>query len=85
MTNPTSSKFDDDDINDDELLAACDDITLKQPEPIVPTSNSIEKFRLTSFGFPFEPYQIQIDFMRGLYSTIQQSKHGIFESPTGTV
>ncbi|CAF0777180.1 unnamed protein product [Adineta steineri] len=63
MTNQISSKFDDDDINDDELLAA---------------------FEISSFGFPFEPYQIQVDFMRSLYSTLQQSKHGIFESPTGT-
>ncbi len=40
---------------------------------------------VASFGFPFEPYPIQVDFMRGLYSTIYQRKHGIFESPTGTV
>jgi hypothetical protein len=39
----------------------------------------------SSFGFPFEPYPIQFEFMRGLYSTLQQRKHGIFESPTGTV
>ena len=36
------------------------------------------------FEFPFEPYQIQKDFMRNLYSTIEQKKIGIFESPTGT-
>ena len=40
---------------------------------------------ISSFGFPFEPYPIQVDFMRTLYSTIQLRKHGIFESPTGTV
>ncbi|CAF0941820.1 unnamed protein product [Rotaria sordida] len=78
MTNSTSSKFDDHDVNDDELLAACDDVPLKKPDPIVPIVD------VASFEFPFEPYQIQTDFMRGLYSTIQQRKHGIFESPTGT-
>ncbi|KAL5263634.1 hypothetical protein ACHWQZ_G008861 [Mnemiopsis leidyi] len=36
------------------------------------------------FEFPFEPYQIQRDFMKNLYETIEQKKIGIFESPTGT-
>ncbi|CAF3457470.1 unnamed protein product [Rotaria sp. Silwood1] len=78
MTTTESSKFDDNDINDDDLLAACDDVPLKKSDPIIPI------VEVASFGFPFEPYQIQIDFMRSLYSTIQQRKHGIFESPTGT-
>lgn len=47
MTNPTSSKFDDDDVNDDELLAACDEVAtvpipidpVVKSDPIVPTSN----------------------------------------------
>ncbi|UJR22839.1 hypothetical protein I4U23_025869 [Adineta vaga] len=91
MTTSTSSKFDDDDVDDDALLAACDDnIITKKPDPIVQTKVSTQKDILcslvdvTSFGFPFEPYQIQVDFMRSLYSTIHQCKHGIFESPTGT-
>ncbi|KAG1169369.1 hypothetical protein G6F70_007532 [Rhizopus microsporus] len=37
-----------------------------------------------SFGFPFEPYSIQKDFMASLYRTLSQDKIGIFESPTGT-
>lgn len=37
------------------------------------------------FGFPFEPYDIQKDFMQELYNTLEQGKIGIFESPTGTV
>ncbi|XP_038055247.1 ATP-dependent DNA helicase DDX11-like [Patiria miniata] len=37
-----------------------------------------------SFPFPFTPYPIQEDFMKGLYSTIEEGKIGIFESPTGT-
>jgi chromosome transmission fidelity protein 1 len=38
-----------------------------------------------SFGFPFEPYTIQKDFMKELYSALSNGKIGIFESPTGTV
>ncbi|XP_032780597.2 ATP-dependent DNA helicase DDX11 isoform X1 [Daphnia magna] len=36
------------------------------------------------FRFPFEPYPIQLDFMKNLYQCIEQGKLGIFESPTGT-
>ncbi|KAI9354674.1 helicase C-terminal domain-containing protein [Pilaira anomala] len=36
------------------------------------------------FGFPFEPYDIQKDFMQELYNVLEQGKIGIFESPTGT-
>ncbi|KAG1465292.1 hypothetical protein G6F46_003542 [Rhizopus delemar] len=39
---------------------------------------------LDSFGFPFEPYPIQKDFMSNLYNALSQEKIGIFESPTGT-
>jgi len=37
------------------------------------------------FHHPFHPYQIQNDFMKALYSTIDSKSVGIFESPTGTV
>lgn len=37
------------------------------------------------FGFPFEPYNIQKEFMEALYNVLDQGKVGIFESPTGTV
>ncbi|KAL7334345.1 ATP-dependent DNA helicase chl1 [Mucor circinelloides] len=37
-----------------------------------------------SFGFPFEPYSIQKDFMTELYKVLSDGKIGIFESPTGT-
>lgn len=37
-----------------------------------------------SFPFPFTPYSIQDQFMRSLYSVIENRKIGIFESPTGT-
>lgn len=39
MTNSTSAQFDDDDINDDELLAACNDIVPQKPDIIVPTGS----------------------------------------------
>ncbi|CEP13877.1 hypothetical protein [Parasitella parasitica] len=37
-----------------------------------------------SFGFPFEPYSIQKEFMKELYNVLSEGKIGIFESPTGT-
>ncbi|KAK2714186.1 hypothetical protein QYM36_008674 [Artemia franciscana] len=37
-----------------------------------------------SYGFPFQPYSIQLEFMRGLYTICEDSSVGIFESPTGT-
>lgn len=37
------------------------------------------------FEFPFKPYDIQENFMKHLYYTIENEKIGIFESPTGTV
>lgn len=36
------------------------------------------------FCHPFQPYDIQLQFMRGLYTAIEDGKIGIFESPTGT-
>lgn len=38
----------------------------------------------SNFGFPFTPYEIQLRFMEALYSTLDDGKIGIFESPTGT-
>ena len=37
------------------------------------------------FPFPFQPYDIQKDFMRNLYMALERGCIGIFESPTGTV
>ncbi len=36
------------------------------------------------FCHPFQPYDIQLHFMKDLYKTIDDGKIGIFESPTGT-
>ncbi|KUF97131.1 Drug/Metabolite Transporter (DMT) Superfamily [Phytophthora nicotianae] len=36
------------------------------------------------FSFPYEPYSIQLDLMRQIWTTLEQGHCGIFESPTGT-
>ncbi|KAL5113796.1 ATP-dependent DNA helicase chl1 [Pleosporales sp. CAS-2024a] len=36
------------------------------------------------FHHPYQPYDIQIDFMNAVYDCLDTSKVGIFESPTGT-
>jgi chromosome transmission fidelity protein 1 len=36
------------------------------------------------FCHPYQPYDIQSDFMTNLYHCIEHGKVGIFESPTGT-
>jgi chromosome transmission fidelity protein 1 len=36
------------------------------------------------FCHPFQPYDIQLQFMKSLYKTIDDGNVGIFESPTGT-
>ena len=40
---------------------------------------------ITAYKFPFQPYDIQYEFMKNLYQVIEEGKVGIFESPTGTV
>lgn len=37
-----------------------------------------------AFHHPFEPYEIQRQFMEAVYNCIEKGKVGIFESPTGT-
>ncbi len=34
--------------------------------------------------FPFEPYQVQRDYMAKVIECLQQGDNGILESPTGT-
>jgi len=36
------------------------------------------------FCHPYQPYAIQLEFMKNLYRCIEDKKVGIFESPTGT-
>jgi hypothetical protein len=36
-----------------------------------------------SFNHPYQPYDIQVQFMEALYACIEEGKVGIFESPTG--
>uniref|UniRef100_A0AAQ5ZJ84 ATP-dependent DNA helicase DDX11 n=1 Tax=Amphiprion ocellaris TaxID=80972 RepID=A0AAQ5ZJ84_AMPOC len=44
----------------------------------------VDKTSLSGFPFPYQPYNIQEEFMQALYSSLDQGKVGIFESPTGT-
>ncbi|KXL47785.1 hypothetical protein M433DRAFT_140653 [Acidomyces richmondensis BFW] len=37
-----------------------------------------------NFNHPFQPYDIQQQFMEAIYACIEEGKVGIFESPTGT-
>ena len=41
------------------------------------------KSELVNFHHPYKPYEIQMDFMKCLYQTLESKKVGIFESPTG--
>ena len=34
-------------------------------------------------AFPYQPYDIQQDFMQALYNTLTNGGVGLFESPTG--
>jgi chromosome transmission fidelity protein 1 len=36
------------------------------------------------FHHPYQPYDIQTDFMNAVYDCLEEGKVGIFESPTGT-
>ena len=37
------------------------------------------------FHHPYQPYDIQVEFMNAVYECIQHGRIGIFESPTGTL
>merc|ERR1719412_3531848 len=39
---------------------------------------------MDDFGFPFQPYEIQEQFMKKLFEVLNNEQLGIFESPTGT-
>ncbi len=41
----------------------------------------------TNFHHPYQPYTVQLDFMRTLYDVLEKGNNqvGILESPTGTV
>ncbi|KAG7279217.1 hypothetical protein CRUP_013609 [Coryphaenoides rupestris] len=52
--------------------------------PHIPRA-SMDVNEIPQFPFPYQPYPIQEQFMRALYVALEDSKVGIFESPTGTV
>jgi len=45
--------------------------------------SDVEKAVDRNFHHPFQPYEIQKQFMTTLYQCIEDGKIGIFESPTG--
>ncbi|KAK6172332.1 hypothetical protein SNE40_016013 [Patella caerulea] len=73
-------EFDDE---DDQYLATID---LDVPEIKQKSEAQVEEDNSTpeTFPFPFEAYDIQKGFMKELYKCLNNSKIGIFESPTGT-
>lgn len=58
------------------------DLSYENPSPASSASDADDH---ETFSHPYEPYNIQIRFMKELYDTLQNKKVGIFESPTGTV
>ncbi|KAK7496398.1 hypothetical protein BaRGS_00012320 [Batillaria attramentaria] len=85
--------MDDEFEDDDDILASMemDNITCS-PSQTTPKSGTQQEPGVTltdmvapdKFPFPFEPYNIQRDFMKQLYQCLQSGNVGIFESPTGT-
>lgn len=64
------------------IMTSRNDDSLKLPTP-GDTTNPELASREFSFPYP-EAYSIQLDLMRAVYSTIEDGKVGLFESPTGT-
>lgn len=56
-----------------------------KPDEAKPKCNAEKQVDLPrGFPFPFQPYDIQTDFMKNLYTCLELGKIGVFESPTGT-
>ena len=45
--------------------------------------SGIMDLQAEDFHHPYTPYEIQLKFMRSLYSSLEEGKVAIFESPTG--
>ncbi|ODM93421.1 putative ATP-dependent RNA helicase DDX11-like protein 8 [Orchesella cincta] len=56
---------------------------MEQAQWMIP-EETLDPPEAESFKFPFNPYPIQIDFMKALFTALEGRKLGIFESPTGT-
>ena len=56
------------------------DVTSKMAMTADSTTPSIRR----DFHHPYQPYEIQCEFMTALYECIEKGQIGIFESPTGT-
>jgi len=64
---------------DQKLPMSC--IFIPKPRKNIMTNEISSEF----WGFPYQPYKIQHEFMLKLHECIDTSSIGIFESPTGTV
>ncbi|KAJ1792326.1 ATP-dependent DNA helicase chl1 [Coemansia sp. RSA 2399] len=56
----------------------------QSPMPPTDTVSLATPRTAADFSFPMEPYDIQLDFMKRLFETIENGRFAIFESPTGT-
>lgn len=59
-------------------------VTLISLQPNKMTAIESSYAEQEGYYHPYTPYTIQRDFMSTLYSTLEEKKVGIFESPTGT-
>ena len=60
-------------------------MTSDDPDVAKPPREAADAGSARAFpAFPFRPYDIQLDLMRGLYDVLERGGIGIFESPTGT-
>ncbi|KAJ1518691.1 DEAD H (Asp-Glu-Ala-Asp His) box helicase 11 [Coelomomyces lativittatus] len=47
-------------------------------------SSPVSEERSFPFGFPFQPYSIQLELMQHLYKALETESIALLESPTGT-
>ena len=59
-----------------------DEGALPAPATVSPAHSSVATRVFPAF--PFTPYPIQLQLMRGVYATLARRGVGVFESPTGT-
>lgn len=60
-----------------------DDLLTDQTEEFYTRCAGIMSLQAEDFHHPFTPYEIQLQFMRSLYASLEEGKVAVFESPTG--